>query len=318
MGDVEQTGGQDTGGAGGETLSAEDKQYFATEIADGALDDAGGATDAGAAEGAGAAGEGQQQGDAEAAAAAAAAGGEAKPGEQSKVPLGALQEERTKRQTAEKRMEELGGAVALLLQRLTPGNDGAAPGAAAEVVQKEPTLQEDPFYHLEKLSGALANIEQARQQEAQHRIISERTLRDERDFAAVNPDYPVAMNHLIQTRDLELQAMGYDDPKQRSAIISNDAQTIARGAMAKGKSIAEAVYDLAKLRGYAGKAPPKAEPLAAESKMTMVEDAANAARSLSGGSGAAAAPLSAEALANMSDEDFDRVSEDAFRKAAGG
>lgn len=69
-------------------------------------------------------------------------------------------------------------------------------------------------------------------------------------FTQRQPDFGEAYRYLISSRDIELQAAGYDDPAERNRLIMADEQALAVRALQAKASPAERVYALAKARGY--------------------------------------------------------------------
>ncbi len=131
------------------------------------------------------------------------------------------------------------------------------------------------------------------------------------EFTKANPDYTDAFQYLRQNRDAELIAMGYSDPGMRQQIISNDAIQIAAQALQTNRNAAEAVYNIAKARGWAPKTPPSpaatpkpAEPHPDTVKLQNVAKGQKTAASLGQVNGSAPAETGIKAVLDMSDEDF--------------
>ena len=117
------------------------------------------------------------------------------------------------------------------------------------------------------------------------------------DFAAQQPDFQEAYRHLIRDREQELAALGFADPVLRDRMIKDEETAIVARALQDGANAAERIYAVSKRRGY------KAGGGAGE-RLRLTERGQAAGRSLGSAPGAAARPVSPEALANLSEADF--------------
>jgi hypothetical protein len=235
------------------------------------------------------------------------------------VSLSALHEERARRKTtdAEKRtletqLAELRGKFSIVEKLNTP----AAP------VVPEPTIEEDIFAVVKKQGESIAQFEarekaatEARAADTARNEVVTAYQADARQFEATTPDFKAAYNHLLQSRANELAAMGYSDPVQLHQAITNDEMAIANMAKANGKSAAEIIYSLAKMRGYAKPADPKPEPAPAPAakttptaaeKIETINAGQSANKSLSNTGGSAGDPdMTGEMLLKMPMDEFE-------------
>jgi len=117
-------------------------------------------------------------------------------------------------------------------------------------------------------------------------------------------DFGEAYQFLLQGRDAELQAYGVADPAERVRLISEEERGLVQRAIKDGVSPSERVYNLAKARGYAKKEP-KPEPEKTTEQIDTIARGQAAAKTLSSAGGSPAEVLNAEALANMSEEEFE-------------
>lgn len=143
------------------------------------------------------------------------------------------------------------------------------------------------------------------------------------EYAQNAPEFLAAYQHLLASRDRELQALGYGDENERRQILHQDEMTIARHALANGKNPAEIMHGLAKERGFAPQAPESdPEPTKTEAEPAKMDDTAakaekseadklaelktaqEASMSLSSAGGAGVREMSMEALADMSETEF--------------
>lgn len=142
-------------------------------------------------------------------------------------------------------------------------------------------------------------------------------------FAQKNPDFGYAYNHLLNARALMLQEQGHDEESIRN-IVFNEERGLVERAYQQNKSPAAMIYAMAKRMGYQGPpqppaqaqpangaaAQPGAQPAAKSSAVEEVERikrGQEASKSLAGIGSGAASELSVEALAEMSDRDFEAL-----------
>jgi hypothetical protein len=232
------------------------------------------------------------------------------------VPYQALQEERRERQRlqAENRalMERMEARLAALQQAQQP----PAPPA--------PDPNENPIGFLAHQQQAVGQrvdqlVQQSEQAQRQAQMaaaeaqLAARIQTAEVQFKASNPDYEQAIAHTHQLRVRELQALGHDPLAAEQQSVQELRQAAFFHA-AHGRNPAELIYNLAKVRGYS---PTPAAPSPA-AQLQVAQRGTAAAASLGGGGGGTPGQLNARALAEMSDEDFAKVTDAQWRKAMGG
>ncbi len=260
------------------------------------------------------------------------------------VPLGALQEERNKRQELQQQLTEraaqqdkLAERLARLLEQQQQANN---PAPEPEVI---PDFDEDPRGHVDGLrrqfeqqlgqmqqfiNGQGQHNQQAQQfQQVQHRVAA-----DEQVYRATNPDYNEAAQYFNDRKLAEYTALGMDNVTARQQL-ARDVYGVAQIAYQQGKNPAEVLHNLAKAFGFAGKPKPKpgnGTP-GLEDGWDFPPDgggpggAAPAAHvppntSLSNLQGAARAPdekgkLTGAQISEMSDSDFDKLFEQMGRQS---
>jgi len=139
-----------------------------------------------------------------------------------------------------------------------------------------------------------------REQEAQQRQALERAVTSQvKEFSERTPDYPDALNYMMENRARELQIMGAS-PDDIAAQLEIESTQIAQAALRSGMNPAEVVYNLAQTRGYAPKKPEKVQE---KDKIVTLERGQKAAASLPRGS---AEEMSFKDIERMSDEEFDK------------
>lgn len=179
-----------------------------------------------------------------------------------------------------------------------------------------PNIEDDPLGYFARMEQRIAAFEQQRIQEVQTRQIDNALDQDELTFASQVPDYPNASQHWVQSRAQELLA--FNPPDVAKDMLSKEVRVIAQEAWKRGMPASQMIYQLAQARGYtpgqaapaAAPAPiapvvPVARPLTPQATIEAVRQGQAVSRSLSSGGAAGAVDLNAEAILNMSDEEFE-------------
>lgn len=166
------------------------------------------------------------------------------------------------------------------------------------------------------------------QESAADQRMREDYQRDAASYVREKPDFVQAYNHLISLRAATLEAQGYAEPQIRQ-ILNNEERGLVQRAVAAGKRPSAMIYDMAQRMGYtpwaaqpsltapdAGAAPaapvngtppvvdakPK-EPSVVE-EIERIQRGQEAGKTLSG-TGGGGNELTVEALANMSERQFE-------------
>lgn len=236
---------------------------------------------------------------------------QAKEPERKTVPLEALHEERLKRKELQKRLDELSEKFARADER------AQILGKPKETPPPDP--EEDPIGHqawraqqIEKqLQERTKTDEEDRKKLARElENIKYKQFIDhqERNFERSNPDYEHALKHFVKSQRDMLQDIGLEEEEIQREIDSELAR-IVNTAVEKRKNPAEAVYKMAQRLGYK-----KPEP----KKLEQIEKGVKASASLSTAQGKTHSTLTAETLAEMSDEEFWKLPYADFKKVMGG
>lgn len=225
------------------------------------------------------------------------------PAQPKTVPLAALHEargelrkEREARAAYEARMEERLRTIQAAMQR-----PAEAPAAA-------PDFNQDPAAHLkhelDALRGVVQPVVAQTQQQAQQQQFANAYRAKAGEFAADTPDFMPAYEHAIQHMQAMERATGIP-----AAVME---QEIAMMAMRTGRNPGEAIYAFAKASGYAGPKPAEA-PLAAAQRGQAATRSAGA-----GGAPTGSAGMTLDRLASMPLKDLAAMSDEDFKKIAGG
>lgn len=184
--------------------------------------------------------------------------------------------ERSKRQAAERRNQELEDRLERLERRSGGGHQAEEDDLLAMIAQLRDD-DEDPVGDIANLKRALklyrarelGGQEADRQQQRATREVEalKETMADaEADFAIEHPDYRDAAAFYRKVRAEELTDMGYSGEALMSKL-ANDLFGLVRTAFSTGMDPAERVYELAKKRGF------KAGQKAADKKLDALDRA---------------------------------------------
>lgn len=236
------------------------------------------------------------------------------------VRHGALHAERERRKKVEAELQSERELRARYDERLRLLDDLSRPKAAAPR-DEVPDPEADIFGYVRHLERKVAGVEgkigeSLRTTEAQRADAELRDIyaADAQAFAATTPDFTNAYQHLLMSRNRELEMMGEADPQRRMAQIIAEERGLALQAIRKGISPSAQVYELAKTRGYRGGDPMSPAPAGGRdgrpSVSGQIETIARgqaAAKSLSNVGGSAGATITPEALASMTDDEFNAL-----------
>ena len=199
------------------------------------------------------------------------------------------------RDEARRRAEEADAKYNALQKRL---DDMAAlvKGEDPNAPKEQPDPLKPITEQLSKLTERFETQDQQREQEQQWNQVLTYADQDEARFRAQAPDFDNATQHYIKSRLSEMQALGVDQA-QAEAILTQEAQQLLFQCAQQGRSPAEALYTMAKARGYT--------PGAVTIENRPAPQPQNfGGRSLGTGNGPAGGALTAAQIAAMSDDDY--------------
>lgn len=245
--------------------------------------------------------------------------------------LAELKRERAARQQAQSQLAEHSARQDKLQERLEHISQALQPQSQAPDIGEHPVEhlahgQSQTHDRLGKIEERLDKREQETEQVNRWNQFQNFLSTDEQSFKRTNPerDYDAAVDFLRASRDKEYEVMGIYDPATRQQYINQDAVAIAQSAIQAGKSPAEAVWDLASARGFENKPPEGgaqqqngASQQSGADKLSALAKGQGASKSLSSAGGATEIPLTLEALAEMSDDEFNRIPDSAWRQIMG-
>ena len=238
-----------------------------------------------------------------------------------KVPYGALHKERTKRKELEAKFQAEATAKAVLEDRwnmLTQAMQQKEAAAADEDPEPDPTV--DIFAHtqwqnrqtkkmLDQMQERESQVAEQQHIQTQERAVSDYWNHTSQEFSAQTPDYGDAVKYLSETRDKQLLSMAsaypqFQTQEGRLQQMNAELRDIVITAAKTGQSPAQVVYDMSKAYGYSGKA--QAQNGVADQLQT-IQDAQSRNKTVAQATGAPSGDvLTADAIANMSEKDFER------------
>ncbi len=245
------------------------------------------------------------------------------------VPLGALQEERTKRQELQQQLTERAAQQDKLAERLArlleQQQQLANPAPEPEVI---PDFDEDPRGHVDGLrrqfEQKLAQMDQfmngqgQANQQAQHfQQVQHRVAADEQVYRTANPDYNDAAQYFNDRKLAEYTALGMDQVAARQQL-ARDVYGVAQIAYQQGKNPAVVLHNLAKAFGFGGAKVPMysnggnnggahTPPMAPNTSLSSLEGAARAPDEKG--------KLTAAQISDMPDEEFNKLFEQMGRQS---
>lgn len=223
------------------------------------------------------------------------------PAERGTVPLGAVQVERERRQQAEKRARQLEETLARGNERLQQLLERQLGGQQAEKAPEVPDFNTDPAAHLraraEQAERSLSELSRERQEASRAQQLAHTFNNAAQRVMQDHPDFRDAYAHVWNSLVADAAIVGIPPQVMEQRIVE--------AALAAGENPAQRMYELARVRGFTGKAQqPKAS---ADDKMQVLERGSAAARNLPPGGAPARQPLSLETLANMSQDEFSEL-----------
>lgn len=251
----------------------------------------------------------------------------------------ALHAEREKRKNAQKEAETLRIQLARGEERLAILNEAFNAGAAGDpqkptaAAPDDPLAEEpvdptkDPFGAIEQLRRQNAALihhfqghsTQVQQADTMNRV-KEVYHNDARRLMAEDPNFESGYRFLVSQRHKELEVMGVANEADRNRIISQEETGLVVEALKAKISPAQAIYNIAKARGFAPPQPPAEAPndnqpsrsgapdpakvSAAAEKIASVKKGQQAADTLSMAGSSSGDGLTFAQLASMNDEEF--------------
>lgn len=256
------------------------------------------------------------------------------------VPHQALHAEREEHKKTKAQVEELAKFKAVMEDRWSTLLKMREPDQQqVEQEQAPPDPNEDIFAYAkwqgdklksleEKLTSRETQETQQRQVVQQEQEIWNHWSQSAQSYAAEKPDFGDAVKYLSEARSKQLGALAAVDPRfgeerGRTEQINAELRQIVASARERNLNPAEVVYQIAQTYGFAGTQPTPQGGSELAEKLSQIDAAQNASRTLTASSGKSGAdPLSPEAIASMPQPEFEAWlknpdNEKRFRKMMG-
>jgi len=135
-------------------------------------------------------------------------------------------------------------------------------------------------------------------------VLHNQLIQSEQEFRAATPDYDQAAQHLATARSRQLAMMGLG-PVEVQQTLANEVLEITRAAIEQGRSPAEVAYDWAQTYGYQ---PQQAQQQQPNPMLAAIAQGQRQSRTLANGRGGAGVDqVNADAIARMTEAEFDRL-----------
>lgn len=224
----------------------------------------------------------------------------------------AMHEERERRKEAQQQLSDIKAEN----ERLRTTVEKAMEHASQKPKETAPDFDEDPIaalkYENNKIKEELENSRldrEARKNQEEHNSNYQKFVNDYRrssdEFAKTNPDFTDAYKHLTKARFDEHVAAGFT-PEQANQMLHEDETAIVAQAFNQRVNPAERIYALAKLRGYQNNSNINKQN-SNQTKMDQMEKGMRNSKSVNDGGSHIDDSISIEAVAAMSDSDFEKV-----------
>lgn len=219
----------------------------------------------------------------------------------------ALHEERMRRKELQQKIQMMESRFQEVVNNLKPKEE-----------TKVPAFEENPAEHLrlqqEHINKSVAEQQQFIQQQRQAAEHHQRTQAmlnvysaKAAEYQQSNKEFPDAYKFLLESRKNEYLAVGYS-LDQVNLMIEQDELAIVHKAFEDEVNPAERIFNIAKARGY------QAKKVTPQQKIESIDKGVKASKTLSSVSGASPKGLTLEAIAEMSDEEFDKIDYSEIRR----
>ena len=231
----------------------------------------------------------------------------------------ALREERERRRQAEERWQATMQQQAAMNQYLAELNQRLNP---QEAPPPPPDFESDPAnylkHNLDTVQRALGHFA-AQQEQAQRAYAQQQQLEamtaavntQEQSFAQKNADYYEALDYMRSRMAEEYKVLGVPEDQIPAAVTQN-LRTFGLQALQAQQNPAERIYGLAKARGYNGSREANSD------KLSTIAKGVAASRGTRSSAPASNGEMSLAQAAALSYKQIEKMSEDEFRRLAGG
>lgn len=168
--------------------------------------------------------------------------------------LQAYQEQMRQQHEERTRLDE---RLRIINEAINSQNQHAEQQQAAQQAPQIPDPDQDIFsavkYLMEQQQRVAQQTQQVQQNIQQRDVetdIAQRYQQDAIRFAQTEPTFLNGYQHLYRMRDAQLAIAGHADPAVRNKMIVREEQGLVRDAIARGKSPAQTMFEMAKAMGF--------------------------------------------------------------------
>jgi hypothetical protein len=234
------------------------------------------------------------------------------------VPLPALHEERKRRQELQERLRRMEIERAKVEERLRMLFEAQQKAQQQEKVEEKPDPEVDPIEYVKSLGNEVQQLRQMteaeRQMQQQQQQLAQMVNYGNQLAASyreqVGPDvYDKAFQHVAEARANELKALGYDE-RQIPSILQQELQAGMIEAIQRQRNPGEVLMEIARARGFnpdALKQQSEGSPDKSADKLNKVAEGQKKLKGLGKSGKRTSGAPSAEELAKMSDEEFQKL-----------
>jgi hypothetical protein len=220
-----------------------------------------------------------------------------------RVPLKALQEERQKRAELERKAQEYEQRLYEMQQWAEQVQQQMGQPQPEPVVEPDP--ETDPIGALKAARDQLRQMQEATQQQQYIERLQQVAYNAAEDARQRIPDYYDAYKYAINSRAQEHLAMGVPRD-QIAAVVQQEELVLIDRAVRAGRNPANDIYQMAKARGFQGKAAaPAPAPAAAPDPVLAQAKAEVAASASAGGAPPSRGQMSISDIAQLNGAAFD-------------
>lgn len=241
------------------------------------------------------------------------------------VPLARFMEKNKEAKESKAQLSDMMRRVVQTQDRLAQLLEPQEQTKAVAEPEKAIDPEQDVFGYLkqmakrfETLEQKLTNANKATSEKLETTELREGFVKDAQRFAAKEPAFAQAYQHLLGTLHKEYEADGIADEGERNRMIAENIRDRATRMLKAGKSPAEAIWAIAQARGFQAK--PAVDPntekeAAAKAELERINRTKSATQSLNGaGGGGLGEGLTVQKLASLAGEDFAKAKRDYIAK----
>ncbi|WP_299949079.1 hypothetical protein [uncultured Ruegeria sp.] len=230
------------------------------------------------------------------------------------VPHQAMHAERLKARQERERADALEKRLADIEAKISPQEQ---PPEYVDPIEDPDGFRKWAEYSAKQSEQKAETVTKSVQQQTEERQLMVKIENYEREFLQKTPDASDAISFLSQARTQELTQMGHG-PAEVQAQLRQDVMAMVQAGEAIGMNPAELAYMRAKSMGYETAQPATAPQQTDAEKIAAMAQAQEATKGVGSSGPAQTGAITATQLAEMSEEEFAKLTDEEVRKAMGG